>query len=223
MSEKKYQTTIENEINLSEMISVLYKNLFLVVLVTLGFAVAMFSYSYTTQKPEYRFSSIISIDSKTKDVYIFNQIVKSDTILDEVVASLEGVKTTKNVLMSGIQVKPILISSELDTGYIEIAFQSNNAMLSESVVRKITELFITDVPTKIEISKIFIINYTEDKIDTVISSSIVKGVFGGVLGFSFMYGYILLLLFFNPTFRTKQDVERILNLPVIGVQTKPRP
>lgn len=217
-------------IDLTALLKVIRKHIIPLILVTVLFGVgAFFGTKYLMEK-QYKASAMIIVNNKASESTGFNSgeimaaqdlasvysiIIKSDTVIEEVIANLE-LNMTYEQLAGSITVSPVN-----STQIIEISMVGNNAELCKVVVSELVEVAKPIIADKVETG--------EDSVKDISNASIANNgnpvgpnatknaVLAALMGFIFVMVIIIIKEFFNKKFKSEADIDAILNLPVIGI------
>ncbi len=237
----------ELEIDLSTLFKVIKKHIIPIVLVTVLFGVgAFFGTKYFVEK-QYKASAMIIVNNRSGESSGFNSgeitaaqdladvysiIIKSDTVINEVIDKLK-LDMTYEQLKNSITVSPVNA-----TQVIEISMIGNDASLCQVVVEEVVNVskpVISDIvgnetaqDDKDDKNK----NKDKDKNSSVkdISKASIanngnpvgpnakkNATVSALVGFVLVMAVIIFKEFFNKRFKSDADVIAVLNLPVMGI------
>ena len=216
----------EKVISIEEIIDALRKRWIIIVSMTLGLALISGIVSFFFIKPKYEASTKVFIGKEStettgynqSEVLMYQQLMKtySETLKTSnlVKEALETVNTdlTVDQVINGLSVSPIQ-----DTQILTVKFKSIDAIEAKEIVDSVVNEFV-------EVSKELVPNGTVRVVETVetpenpVSPDKVKNiVIGFLLGLMLSVGLSLLLEFMDNTFKTKDNIEEELELPVLGL------
>lgn len=147
-------------------------------------------------------------------VKTYSQIAKSRSVVEKVIAS-EQLNMTPEELNGKIDVKPVK-----DTQLIQITVEDTSPEWATRIANYTAAVFMGKV---VEIMKVDNVNIVDH---AVVPASPVKPnkksniIIAGVVGFMVALGLVFLLEFLDRTIKNREDVERHLELPVLGVIPK---
>ena len=214
----------EEVIRIDELIEALKKRWIMIVLITLLATVSSALVSFYLIKPEYEASTKLFIgkedgqESNTNDIQMYQKLMKTYsqmiTSKDLVNRALDNskIKLKEEEVFSGISVVPVT-----DTQILEIKFKSISKEDSKDIIEAITKEFITTSKELVPNSNIKIIETVELPENPVSPNKKMNIAIAFLLGLMVSVGLAFLLEFLDNTFKTKEQVERELEIPVLGV------
>jgi capsular polysaccharide biosynthesis protein len=218
---------MEETISLKELFAVLRKRLSMIGAITLTAALISAIVSYFFITPIYQSSTQILVNQKKQEgvfqpgevqanlqlVNTYNVIIKSPAILDKVIEEL-------NLDMSVQQLtEKINVASEKDSQVISVTVQDPNPKAARDIANTTADVF------KAEISNIMNV----DNVSILAKAEVMKGqgpvkprpalniAIAVVVGLMTSVGLAFLLEYLDNTIKKEQDIETILELPVLGV------
>lgn len=214
----------ELELDIREVIFALLQKWYLIALS--GFLVAVLTFCVS------KFLIPEKFESKTS-IYILNQneeditysdlqlgstltkdyevLVKSRTVLEDVIKKLK-----LNISYDALE-NMVSVSVPESTRIVEIAVKTTDPTLSKEIadeVREIASKTIADVMNVDAVNVVEKANFPEKKCSPSVGKNTVLG---GFIGVFIACAIILLVVMFNDTIRTQDDVEKYLNLSTLGV------
>lgn len=229
------------EIELKELFSIFWQKKFDIIAIILLFIVIGGVYSYTIVEPIYTSyttlvltqisednnsdnnSSITQTDItlNSKLVPTYSELVKSKTVLREVIDGLNLDNSYENTLKSKINVSGIT-----DTEVIKITVTDKNPNNAAIIANKIAEVFSEQIEDIYKINNIRVLDKAEEnKIPSNINHSkdIIIFAFIGVV---IACGYVLLANMLDNTVKTETDIEKatglllLVSIPDYGAERK---
>ncbi|USK87434.1 YveK family protein [Peribacillus asahii] len=222
---------MEETISLRELFETLKKRLSLILVITLLAAAVSGAISYFVLKPVYKSSTQIlvsqaaasslasiagvSLDTDAKYIETYNVILKSPYILDQVIKELK-MDTTPEQLNGSVSV-----TQEGQSQVVTISVTNNDPAEAVRIANEIAEVFQREIAQLMRIDNITILSKAELAENPApvkpepllnIAIAIVVGLMAGV-------GLAFLLEYFDNTIKSEQDIEKLLELPVLGVVT----
>jgi len=222
---------MEETISLRELFETLKKRLSLILVITLLAAAVSGAISYFVLKPVYKSSSQIlvsqaaasslasiagvSLDTDAKYIETYNVILKSPYILDQVIKELK-MDTTPEQLNGSVSV-----TQEGQSQVVTISVTNNDPAEAVRIANEIAQVFQREIAQLMRIDNITILSEAELAENPApvkpepllnIAIAIVVGLMAGV-------GLAFLLEYFDNTIKSEQDIEKLLELPVLGVVT----
>ena len=207
----------ENEvIDLTEILSAVRQHLLKLIFVTLAAALVGFTASKFLMTPKYDSSALMivntrqdvnanvtsdQINSATKLVSTYSIIIKSDTVLQQVIDNL-GLNLTYAQLN-----KRVTVAAVDDTQVMKITVQSD----SPEWARQVCEQIITVAPD--------VIKEVERVLERKLASPNIKKntMLAAAVGFVLVIGIIVLQVLLDNKINTEEDVTKYLDMTVLGV------
>ena len=205
----------EIEINLAELFQVLKEHLHIIIISTLicailvgAFTIFFISKKYESEVNEgiVDYSQINSNNSMTKN---YVALLGGNNIQSKVAKELN---VDTNVVSSALS-----ISNETDTQIISISATTTDPQLSKKIVDTTVDVFTNEVKETLNINNITTVD--DAKLQTSpVSPSVPKNiVIGGLVGAILSIGIIFIRFMLDNRLHTKEDVEKYLEIPNLGV------
>ena len=213
MENEEYET-----IDLLEVLNAVRQHLLAVILTTLILACAGFGVSKFLMTPKYQASALMivntrqdttsnvtsdQINSATKLVSTYSIIIKSDTVLQQVINNL-GLSLTYPELAGRVAV-----SAVDDTQVMKVTVLSDNPEWARQVCDVILE--------SVEAGSVKVISSASINPDPVSPNTMRNTAMGGVAGLVISLGIIFLTVLLDNKINTEEDVTKYLDLTVVGV------
>ncbi|ABO51504.1 lipopolysaccharide biosynthesis [Desulforamulus reducens MI-1] len=147
-------------------------------------------------------------------VKTYSQIAKSRTVVEKVMQS-EKINTTYEQLSQSIDVKPVK-----DTQLIQITVEDIDPERAARLANFTAVVFIRKVTEIMKVDNVNIIDHAVVPTLPVKPNKKLNIIIAGVVGLMVALGIVFLLEFLDRTIKTGDDVERYLELPVLGVIPK---
>jgi len=221
--EQEYET-----IDLREIFSLLKKNLLLIFLVTMAFAIAGFTVTALLITPQYEASATMIVNSRedqqaqttvTNDqinsakqlVNTYAVILKSDTVLGKTIEDL-GLNLKYEVLAEKVSIEAVD-----STQIMKITVRDPNPELARNIVNSIVEQAPEIIISTVKAGSVEVISYPKAGEKPVSPSKMKNTVLAGLVGGVLAVGVVFLRNMFNNTFMTDDDVTKRLGVTVLGV------
>ena len=215
---------INDEIDLLELFQLLMDNLFLIIGLSVIGLILAFAYTTFLVKPTYSSESTVFIQPTVKENQVsasdlttnqkltatYTQIAKSNKVLDQVWPSFRT-ELTKKQISSALTIKSIG-----DTQIISFSAITNDPRLSMNLVNNVVDIFMLEVQDIMEINNLTVLDRGQLNEDRVGPNRTLNVVIGTMLGFMLGIGIALLKMMLNRSIKTRNDAEKLLNLPVLG-------
>ncbi|MED3955201.1 Wzz/FepE/Etk N-terminal domain-containing protein [Priestia aryabhattai] len=221
---------MEESISLKELFQTLKKRLWLIALITIIAAIISAVISFFIITPIYESKTQILVNQTKSDqqlytgnevqtniqlINTYNVIIKSPAILDKVKEEL-NLDRSVDALNS-----QITVSSATNSQVVEIIVQDPSSQVATQIANKTAEVFQTQVSKIMKVDNVSILSKAEvkDNVSPVKPQPLFNIVIGIVVGLIVGVGLAFLLEYLDNTIKTEQDIESILELPVIGAIT----
>lgn len=215
----------EQEIRLDEIFDALKKRWLMIVSITLTAAIIAAVLSFFVIKPKYEASTKLFIGKEEaesqgysqNDVTMYQKLMKTYTatiktkdLVEKALGSSNLEVDTKSVLEN------LTVTSLADTQILEVKYKSIDPMEAKTIIEEITDEFIETSKKLVPNGNIQIIESVEMPEKPVSPNKKMNIAIAFALGLMVGVGLALLLEFLDNTFKTKEQVERELEIPVIG-------
>ncbi|AYE33896.1 YveK family protein [Clostridium septicum] len=219
----------EQTIRVQDLFDALKKRWRLIVIITLVSVILASILSFFIIKPQYEASTKIFIgkeDTESQgynqnDVLMYQKLMKtySEAIKtkDLVSKALDkgNIKLDESKVLKNLTVVPVA-----DTQILQIKFRSKNREEAKNVIKVVTDQFIATSKELVPNGNIKIIEQVSLPEKPVSPNKKMNIAIAFLLGIMIGTGLCLLLEFMDNTFKTKEQLERELDIPVIGVIPK---
>ncbi|MGD6942429.1 YveK family protein [Cytobacillus gottheilii] len=220
---------MEETISLKELFQTLKKRMALIIIITLVAVMASGAVSYFVLTPVYQSSTQILVNQTAEEgqystnevqtnlqlINTYNIILKSPVILEKVINELN-----LNMTASQLNAK-LTVQNEQNSQVVNLSVQDENAATAAEIANTTAEVFRNEIATimSIDVNDVTILSpavVTENQSPIKpqpllnIAIALVVGAMAGV-------GLAFLLEYMDNTVKTEQDIEKIAELPVIGV------
>ena len=215
----------EQVIRLDELFEALKKRWLMIVVITLLATVASAVFSFFVIKPQYEASTKVFIGKddgenqgyNQNDVMMYQKLMKtySEAIKtkDLVSRSLKG--TSLNLEPQEV-LNNLSVVSVADTQILQIKYKSKNPKEAEVVIEEISEEFIKTSKELVPNGNIKVIEAVELPEKPISPNKKMNIAIAFLLGLIVSVGLAFLLEFLDNTFKNKEQLERELDLPVLG-------
>lgn len=222
---------MEETISLRELFDVLKKRLSLIVaLAVLATAISGVA-SYFFMKPIYQASTQIlvsqaaagsiasiagmSFDADAKYIETYNVIMKSPYILDQVIKELE-LDTTPERLNGAVSV-----TQQGKSQVVTISVEHSDPAQSVLIANAIAKVFQSEISQLMRIDNIHILSPAElpETPSPIKPQPVLNMAIALVVGLMAGVGIAFLLEYMDNTIKNEQDIEKMLELPILGTIT----
>ena len=213
-------------IDLLELLGVVRRHIVALLLTTVLAAAAGFAVSKFLMTPQYQASALMivntrqdttanvtsdQLNSASKLVSTYSIIVKSDTVLNQVIANL-GLNMSYETLAGKVGVAAVD-----DTQVMEITVTVANPDGARQVCEQITQVAPDAILTAVEAGSVKVISAASVDPDPVSPNVMRNTAIAGVLGLVVCLGVLFLQVLLDNKINTEEDVTKQLGLNVIGV------
>ncbi|OCA99786.1 YveK family protein [Clostridium beijerinckii] len=218
---------IEESIRIEEIINILLKRWKMILSITLLATLTAGIISFFVIAPKYEASTKVFIgkektDSKDQnynnsDIQMYQQLLKTyaevikTNALVEKAINAEGFDLTSKDVLAGLTVTPAA-----NTQILEIKYISKDRNLSKEVLDSITNQFIKTSTELIPNGNVKIVEPAELPENPASPNKKLNIAIAFLLGLMISVGLSFLLEFLDNTFKSKEQLEQILGIPVIG-------
>lgn len=219
------ESTIGFELSIFEILTLLKRNLKLIITLTIVSGALAWGFSKFLIAPTYQSSATVFIQPKVNEnsvsyndlltnqklIDTYTQIAKSNLVINQVYPSFQGEGLSKEDIISAISVASIK-----DTEIIKFSVVTKDPNLSQMITNKIVGVFIDKVNNIMQLDNLKIIDTAISNDEPVGPATLRNGIIGALVGLMAAIGIIFLRYLLNNTFKSAQDVERYLGVPVLG-------
>ncbi|MEJ7506751.1 protein tyrosine kinase modulator [Staphylococcus simulans] len=218
---------MERKFDLSKLVTILKNNLKLIVGIPLLFLIVSLILTFFFMKPKFESSTQIIVNQSHSDeqfmaqqvqsdlklVNTYTDIIKSPNVLNEV-AKNKKVKYTPEQLS-----KMVNVQNKTESQILNISVVSQNKNDSKLIANEVAGVFKKNIKKIMNVDNVTIISKA-DKGSQVYPKPILNSALAILLGV-----FVALLIFLvkemmDKRIKSEQDVEEILNLPVLGTINK---
>lgn len=217
----------ENEvIDLTEILSAVRQHLLELIFVTLAAALVGFMASKFLMTPKYDSSALMivntrqdvnanvtsdQINSATKLVSTYSIIIKSDTVLQQVIDNL-GLNLTYAQLN-----KRVTVAAVDDTQVMKITVQSDSPEWARQVCEQIITVAPDVIKEAVEAGSVKVISNPSLATEPVSPNIMKNTMLAAAVGFVLVIGIIVLQVLLDNKINTEEDVTKYLDMTVLGV------
>lgn len=221
---------MENEdydtIDLLEVLDIVRRRILVILLTTIVAAAAGFVVSAFILVPQYEASALMivntrqdttanvtsdQITSATKLVSTYSIIIKSDTVLQQVINNL-GLSLDYSELKERVTVTAVD-----DTQVMQITVRSDNIEWARQVCEQITKISPDVILESVEAGSVKLISQASANPDPVSPNVGRNTAVAALLGLVLSMGVVILREMLDNKIKSEEDVRKYLDLPVIGV------
>ena len=218
------------EIDLKELFLMFWKRKVEIILIIAIFIVIGFIYTSAFTKPMYTSSTTLvlagtndetnegetsittsDLTLNSKLVSTYSQLVKSNKVVRQVISNLGIKDISEEELRNNISV-----TSVSDTELIKITVTTDNSKYSADIANETAKVFASEVDEIYNINNVHVVDEAEES-ETPSNINHKKDVIMfAAIGFVIAFAYVIVASMLDTTVKTEEDVERLVNLPVLA-------
>ena len=221
MGNEAYET-----IDLLEVLNAVRQHILAIILTTLVLAAASFGVSKFLMTPKYEASALMivntrqdtsatvtsdQINSATKLVSTYSIILKSDTVLNQVIQNL-GLSLDYQHLA-----ERVTVSAVDDTQVMKVTVTSDNPEWARQVCEQITQISPDVILEAVEAGSVKVISNASISPEPVSPNVSRNTARGAVAGLVISVGIVFLMVLLDNKINNEEDVSKYLELTVVGV------
>lgn len=219
----------ENTISLQEVAYALKKRWKLIALITIAATLVSAILSFFVIKPQYEASTKLFIGKQesqdnnaynNSDVMMYQQLMKTYAELAKTSDLVTKAVKSANLKYNQEEIKAILknlnANPSADTQILSLSFKGGNSKEVLKVTEAITNEFILESKELIPNGNVQIIQKAQLPERPVSPNKTLNILLAFVLGLMIGIGVVLLLEYLDNTFKSREDLENTLELPIIG-------
>lgn len=221
------QTTTEEEISLSELFGIIKPYIIYIILFGIILGLGSFLVTKVAIAPTYQSDATMIINNRKDDgqnaitsdeintarnlASVYSIIIKSDAVMIPVISEL-GTDLTPAQLANMISV-----SSVDSTQIIRISVKSTDPEFAREVAQEIVNIAPTIIVEMVEAGSARVVSYPQTPTAPVAPNVKMNTLVAFMLGIMLSVGFVFVRYMMDKTFRTQEDIEKLLGIPVIGV------
>ncbi|PTK73253.1 YveK family protein [Staphylococcus haemolyticus] len=214
---------MENSLDLSKFITAIKKNWKLILLLPIIFMLVSVLITMFLMKPEYEANTQVLVNQKEKNselmaqevqsniqlVNTYSEILKSPRILDEV--------AKKNNKYSASDIKGMLtVTTQAESQILNVNVENGSKKDAEKVANDIANVFSDKMPDIMNVDNVSVLSSAKGTASKVSPNLLLNLAIGLILGLILSLIVIVLKEMFDKRIRTEEDIEKELNIPVLG-------
>ncbi|WP_214825879.1 YveK family protein [Exiguobacterium algae] len=214
----------EETISLGELFSILKRSKWLISSLTILAAIIAFLVSSFIISPTYEASTQVLVAPKQSQnnmmvdtsqiqssitlVNTYRVIIQSPAILEQVQENVVGAPENIGNLIS--------VNSEQNSQVINITVQHTNPIIATDIANEISRVFSKEVPELMSVDNVKVLSSASVPMFPVKPNIVLNTAIAAVLGMMIGVAMAFLKVVLDRRIKTEQDVETILELPVLG-------
>ena len=216
----------EQVISVSEIIDAVKKRWKIIVLTTVLATVVSGIFSFFVISPTYEASTKIFIGKEgaesegynSSDVSMYqnliktySELIKTKDLVNKAIDNSQYDLSVNNVL-NGITVNTLT-----GTQILQISYQSKSPSIAKNILESVTNEFITKAEELVPNGNVKILESVELPKNPVAPNKTMNIAIAFILGMMVGFGIVFLLEYLDNTYKNKEQLEKDLDIPVLGV------
>jgi len=221
---------MEETISLKELFQTLKKRIALIVSITLIAMIISGVVSYFVITPEYKSSTQILVNQAKDSESIYSQnevqtniqLINTYSVIIKSAAILNTVRNDLNLDMSVSELNnKITVDSAQNSQVMTVAVTDADPALALEIANKTAEVFEKQIKKLMKVDNVSILPLADDQENQspVSPNPPLNIAIAAVVGLMIGVGLAFLLEYLDNTVKTEQDIEKLLELPVLGAIT----
>ncbi|WP_300256857.1 Wzz/FepE/Etk N-terminal domain-containing protein [Clostridium sp.] len=219
----------ENTISLQEIAYALKKRWKLIAIITIAATLVSAILSFFVIKPQYEASTKLFIGKQetqennaynNSDVIMYQQLMKTYAELAKTSDLVTKAVNSANLNYNQKEIQRILnnlkVTPSADTQILDLSFKGGNPKEVLKVTEAITNEFILESKELIPNGNVQVIQKPQLPENPVSPNKKLNILIAFVLGFMIGVGVVLLMEYLDNTFKSREELEKTLELPIIG-------
>ena len=216
----------EQVISISEIIDAVKKRWKIIVLTTVLATVVSGIFSFFVISPTYEASTKIFIGKEgaesegynSSDVSMYQNLIKT---YSELIKTKDLVNKAINNSEYDLSVNSVLngitVNTLTGTQILQISYQSKSPSIAKNMLESITNEFITKAEELVPNGNVKILESVELPKNPVAPNKTMNIAIAFILGMMVGFGIVFLLEYLDNTYKNKEQLEKELDIPVLGV------
>ncbi|WP_195986807.1 Wzz/FepE/Etk N-terminal domain-containing protein [Clostridium sp. D53t1_180928_C8] len=216
----------EQVISISEIFEALKKRWTLIVSITLVATLISGVLSFFVIKPTYETSTKVFVGKEetnlegynSSDIQMYKQLLQTYA---EMIKTNEVAQAAINNTNSDLTVKDVkgslTVTPITDTQILQIKYQNKNPEVAKSILENITNEFVVLAKELVPNGNVRIIEAVQLPEHPVAPNKTMNVAIAFLLGLMVSVGLVFLIEYLDNTFKNKEQLERELDIPVVGI------
>ena len=219
----KNELNDEVEIELSQLLKLLKKNIRLIIILALvGIIIAASATTFLISKKYQSQGSVLLKADVVNGSLDSTQVNTNKMMVNNYVKLLQGNniqdQVAKNLNITSAEVRSSLsITNTTDTQIIEISSTTVDPGLSKRIVDETISVFTTLIQEKLDVTNVTIVDQPEVNPNPVSPSMVKNVIIGAVAGIVISLGYLLLTYLLDTKIKNGEQAEQYLGVPLLGI------
>ena len=216
----------EQVISISEIFEALKKRWILIVSITLVATLISGILSFFVIKPTYEASTKVFVGKEesslegynTNDIQMYQKLLQTYA---ETIKTNEVIQAAINNTNADLSVKDVkdslTVTPIADTQILQIKYKNNDPEVAKSILENITNEFVILSKELVPNGNVRVIEAVQLPEDPVAPNKKMNIAIAFLLGLMVSVGLVFLLEYIDNTFKSKENLEKELGIPVIGL------
>ena len=216
----------EQVISISEIIDAVKKRWKIIALCTLISTLVSGTFSFFIISPTYEASTKVFIGKEESSVENYNynditmyqkllktysELIKTKDLINRSITNSEYELDVEDVLNN------VSVTTVADTQMIQIAYKSTSPNIAKNMLENITNEFITTAQELVPNGNVRVLETVELPEEPVAPNKKMNIAIAFILGMMVGFGIVFLLEYLDNTYKNKEQLEKDLDIPVLGV------
>ena len=217
----------EQVISISEIFEALKKRWILIVSITLVATLISGILSFFVIKPTYETSTKVFIGKEesnqegynTNDIQMYQKLlqtyaetIKTNEVVQAAINSTNNTDLTVPAVKGALTVTPVS-----DTQILQIKYQNKNPEVAKEILEGITNEFVILAKELVPNGNVRVIEAVQLPENPVAPNKTMNVAIAFLLGLMVSVGLVFLIEYLDNTFKNKENLERELDIPVLGI------
>lgn len=222
----EFSEQIVSEISILDLIALMIRNWWIIVMVGAIFGIATYAYSKTTAIPTYRSTGSLYIDTQreqTTDELNAKAIFNARDLMPTYVEVLQS-RTFASIVSDAVDNKysyaeikrMVTFTPTEDTNIVNVSIVCMDQQDSFSICENILNLAPDEILRVFESGSVKIIDHPTAVPETLMANSLKRGAVGFLVGAALAMFFIFLLNMFDTRVESSEELASRYNLPVLG-------
>lgn len=216
----------EQVISISEIFEALKKRWILIVSITLVATLISGVLSFFVIKPTYETSTKVFIGKEesgtegynTNDIQMYQKLLKTYAETIKTNEVLQGAINNTNSDLTVSSVKGALtVTPVADTQILQIKYQNKSPEVAKEILEGITNEFVILAKELVPNGNVRVIEAVQLPENPVAPNKKMNVAIAFLLGLMVSVGLVFLIEYLDNTFKSKEELERELDIPVVGI------
>lgn len=210
------------EIDLKELLNYFVSKIFLMLSIVFVVLIIGFSYDAFIKVPKYKSYTTVLLTTENNTI-TSNDIILNKNLIGTYTEIIKSRKVVRNVIedldldytVEELQ-KNISVSNVNDTEIIKITVEDKNSNVAKNIANETAKVFNAEIIKHYNIQNIGIVDYAEESLVPYNINLIKSIAIYLMIGIILSLAVVFVMFYFDTTIKTVEEVERKLNIPVIG-------